>query len=212
MTYEPTPVEATRIFALLGRGGSALQKELKPALEKREREALAAAGFLSATRDKAANNAYRVELTERAWSWAQGNLGAPCSLAGGAGTILKDWMTALAGYMAASGVSLSEILCARPVERAPVAEPNPIPLAFEQVRAAALALGDGQAHVRIRLKDLRRALPDAGREQLDALLRQAADQGLIVLYPLDDPRGRSAEDEAASISLGGMPAHILYLK
>lgn len=210
MTYEPTPVETTRIFALLGRGGSALQKELKPAFEKSHREALVAAGFLVTRKDKAANNAYRVELTDAGWNWAQGHLAAPCSLTGGASAILRDWMAALARYVATSNVSLFEILCARSAE--PAADPQPAPLTFEQVRAAALALGAGQAHVRIRLKDLRRNLPDAGREQLDAVLRQAAQQGLIVLFPLDDPRGRSAEDEAASISLGGMPAHILYLK
>lgn len=210
MTYNPTPVEITRIYALLGRAGSALQRDMKPAMDRPVREALVAAGFLTARKDKAANNALRVELTEAGWEWAGKNLGAPSSLTGGAGVILHGWMAALARYMAASGVPLIDILCPRPTT--PDAEPPPpAPLGFEQVYAAAFALGGGQAHVRVRLKDLRRALPDASREQLDGVLRQAADEGRIVLYPLDDPRGRSAEDDAASINLGGMPAHILYL-
>ncbi|MFS8038910.1 hypothetical protein ACI7BZ_18450 [Xanthobacter sp. AM11] len=205
-------MEITRIYALLGRAGSALQRDLKPAMDRPVREALVAAGFLTARKDKAANNALRLELTEAGWNWARKNLGAPSSLPGGAGVILHDWMAALARYMAASGVPLIDILCPRPATD-PQPEPPPpaAPLGFEQVYAAAFALGGGQAHVRVRLKDLRRALPDASREQLDGVLRQAADEGRIVLYPLDDPRGRSAEDDAASISLGGMPAHILYL-
>lgn len=210
MTYQPTRTEVARILALLGRGGRALQKDLRPELAKAEREQLAAQGFLQVT--KGARGAIEVELTDKAWDWAGRHLDAPHSLTGPAGTILSDWMGLLARYMAASGVSLAEILSPRAPEPRPEPRPEPAPLVFAAVRAAAIALGAGQTNVRVRLKDLRRALPDAGRRQLDDLLRQAAGRGEIALYHLDDPRDRTAEDEAAGIDLGGRSAHILYVR
>lgn len=210
MDYEPTPVETARILALLGRGGAALQKELKPALDKREREALKAAGFL--TVERGPRGALRVELTDRAWDWAERHLQAPSSLTGAAATVLRDWLAALHRFMVVRDVRLFEVLKARPVAPQADLDDRPAPLAFEAVREAALALGGGRAHVRVRLTDLRQALPHAGREALDAVLRQAAADGRIALYPLDDARDRTAADEAAAVSLGGMPAHLLYLK
>jgi len=210
MSYEPTRTEVARLLALLGRGGSAPQKELKPAWSPAERKALEGAGFLRVT--KGARNALQLELTDRAWDWAGGHLDAPSSLTGAAGLILKDWMGHLVRYMAASGVSLAEILSPR-AAKVPADLPAPPPaLSFEAVRAAAVALGGGQTNVRVRLKALRRALPQVAPADLDALLRAAAGRGDIALYHLDDPRDRDSEDEAASIDLGGRPAHILYVR
>lgn len=209
MAYSPSPVEMSRILALLGRGGGALQKDLRPQLDKAQRDALVAAGFLSV--EKRTRGAIHVELTDKAWTWVGENLTAPAFFTGPAGAVLADWLACLSRYMGSRDVPLSEILRAAPPAEAGLA-PAPAALAFADVRAAALALADGRTNARVRLKDLRRALVGFSRDTLDGVLRDAIRDGQIVLYPLDDPRERTAEDEAASLSLGGMPAHILYVK
>jgi hypothetical protein len=80
-----------------------------------------------------------------------------------------------------------------------------------RIRAAFLELGGGREAVRIRIADLRKHLADVPTDDLTAELRELSRRRELTLYPLDDPRHVTQEDEAAAIhSSTGVPQHILY--
>ena len=80
-----------------------------------------------------------------------------------------------------------------------------------RIRAACLELGGGREAVRVRLADLRRRLVDVPADELTAGVRELSRRGELTLYPLDDPRQITPDDEAAAIrSSTDVPQHILY--
>ena len=107
----------------------------------------------------------------------------------------------LARYMAVSELRLSDVF-------AP--EPHP-PTSADQVRRAYLDLSQGQFDVRVRLRDLRPKLADLNRTQQDEALLGMQCDGWLVLYPIDDPQDRNADDDAASIILGDRHRDLVFL-
>ncbi len=80
-----------------------------------------------------------------------------------------------------------------------------------RIRAACLELGGGREAVRVRLADLRKRLADVPADELTAGARELSRRGELTLYPLDDPRQITPDDEAAAIrSSTDVPQHILY--
>lgn len=81
----------------------------------------------------------------------------------------------------------------------------------DRIRAACIELGGGREAVRIRIADLRMRLADVSNDNLTEELRELSRRRELTLYPLDDPRQITPEDEAAAIqSSTGVPQHILY--
>lgn len=81
----------------------------------------------------------------------------------------------------------------------------------ERIRAACLELGGGREAVRIRIADLRKRLADISADALNEGVRELSRRRELTLYPLDDPRQITPDDELAAIhSSTGVPQHILY--
>lgn len=68
------------------------------------------------------------------------------------------------------------------------------------------------ANVRVRLADLRAALPDIPRDRLDAALLAMATRGGVALYPLENPVEIQPRDrEAVLRTPTGHERHLVYL-
>ncbi len=83
----------------------------------------------------------------------------------------------------------------------------------DRVRQGYFQASGGRWNVRVRLADLRRALTDVPRDQLDQTLLAMERQEGLVLYPLDDPQEIHGEDEAAGLANTlGIRRHILCIE
>lgn len=79
-----------------------------------------------------------------------------------------------------------------------------------EITRTSLALGGGPGR-RVALTDLRRAIPEVGRIELDDALRSMSSRGEIALFPLDDRWSIRPEDQRDSVDLSGVPQHVLYV-
>ena len=83
----------------------------------------------------------------------------------------------------------------------------------QQIRDAYCRTSGGRWNVRVRLADLRGALPGVPREEFDGALLALETAGALVLYPLDDPQEIRPGDEAAALPNSlGIRRHILYIE
>lgn len=200
----PTPLQALLVWALVARGGAALQNELRPALTKPDRDALTRAGLLATGKR---GRAVTVELTDRGWAWATSNTNAALPANTNAGTlVLRDLLARLGGYMAAHEVALADL-----IRHAAPAAPSPPDNLPDRLRAACLAEAADAANRRIRLAALRARLSDVARPDLDAALLALTRAGDADLLPLDDPRDITPADRDAAIAIGAEARHLLWL-
>ncbi|MFL9829152.1 hypothetical protein ABTU92_30550, partial [Rhodoplanes sp. SY1] len=68
-----TPKQTLIMWCLLGRQGQAMQGEIVPKVDKKDREALVAAGFLSS--GKYSRGAIGLKVEDKGWRWAGEHLG-----------------------------------------------------------------------------------------------------------------------------------------
>ena len=78
-------------------------------------------------------------------------------------------------------------------------------------RSACLSISGGRINTRVRLADLRAALPDVTRDDLDKAILAMGDRGALVLYPIENPRELTYRDREAAILVGGEASHLVYL-
>jgi hypothetical protein len=81
----------------------------------------------------------------------------------------------------------------------------------KQIRAACLALANGQIKKRVRLSELRRTL-STNRETLDSMLVAMQTKGRLVLYRMDNSAEVTRDDEQAALFIAGEPRHLVYLE
>lgn len=80
------------------------------------------------------------------------------------------------------------------------------------VRDAYLGLTRGAFNRRVRLADLRAALPAVERGAVDDALVALMRAGVAHLMPLDDPRERGPDDDSHAVHVAGSARHIVYLE
>lgn len=212
----PTPAQALLLWALLGAGGAALQKDVTPKVDKADREALIRHGLLKSVK---AGRTSRLEVTDRGWSWAGENTAAALPAKSTAGTaVLHALLARLGGYMAARNVALADIIAPQPEQdRAPPPAHDPAGGTgaphdlLGRIREAYLAETGGALNRRVRLAALRARLADMPRAQLDAALLALGQQGVGSLYPLDDPTEIATADRDAAIRVGTEMRHLLWM-
>lgn len=219
MSTELNPRQTLVLWALLGMGGGAAQKDLGFPLAPRDRDALKKAGLVAV--EKGARGAIRLEVTDSGWDWASRHLDA--ALPSGrnatkAGTpILQAWLERLAAYVRVRGVPLAEVLsisagAGEAAPGSPEAEATEVPYEAlrDRVREAYLAATGGRMGSSVPLSRIRAALPEIGRHTLDAvLLRMHAEPG-ATLMSLANPADIAAERDAA-IGVHGREMHILWI-
>ena len=192
------------LWALLANGGEGFGNELKPEVKRAEREALQEAGLISVEKRK---RAHWLSVTDRGWHWAQDHLSDKLPERSYAGTfILAGWLKHLQTFMRVSSTPLAEIL----VPKKNIGTPD-YDFLFEQIRTAYLAVTGGIFNKRALLAEIRRRLPNVGRDALDDALELMQRQGHVTLMQLDNRPDITAADEAAAIHIGQEPRHILWI-
>jgi DNA-binding PadR family transcriptional regulator len=204
-----SPKQALILWALLGRDGAAgFQNDLKPDVEKADRDALKSLGLISCETKKSGK--IWIEVTEKGWAWAAENLHHDLprrSTAGG--SILRTWLQRLKDYMTARNVSLAEILAPRQTTSAATAGYEAI---RARVREAYFAITGNRVHTRARLAEVRKRLSDVDRAALDDALKRMQREQHAILYPLDDKTEITDADRRAAITFGDQPCHILWIE
>jgi hypothetical protein len=212
-----TPMRTLMLWALLGRGGAAFAKDIRPDIEKADREALE---NLRLIRIEKRNKAYWLEVTDTGVQWAAEHLADPLPNRSTAGSlVLRDWLAALQVYMRATSNTLNDLLAppTRVQERPPEDEPPSRRPKTEgnlhaRVREAYLATTGGRLNVRALLRDIRQRLSDVSREALDAELRAMHRGGAgAMLITLENPREITSDVAAAAVTFSGKQMHALWI-
>ena len=197
--------QALVLWALLANGGEGFGKELKPEVDKLEREGLLKAGLIDVEKRK--RGAYWLSVTDRGWRWAEDHLSDKLPDRSYAGTfILTAWLKHLQTFMRASNTSLADILAPRKITATPDYE-----MLREQIRTAYLAVTGGNLNRRALLTDIRRRLPNIDRGALDNALELMQRRGDAILMQLDNRPDVTPADEEAAIQIGQEPRHILWI-
>jgi hypothetical protein len=208
------------MWALLVRENSgAFQSELKPKIERHDRDALEENGHISWRK---VGQKIWIEVTDKGWTWAGKNLSAPLPAASNAGAkILEAWLAKLQLFMNARGLVLADVLGPQNVSslnganNQEPAEPDAAPSSAslsERIRVAYLATTGGGFNKRALLKDIRARLKDVDRRTLDQELKLMQREERAVLYALDNRAEITEADRQAAISFAGEPRHILWME
>ncbi len=215
MSDQLSIAEQRLLWQLVANPGGEFESVLKPTKPKQTRESLAKAKLIEVekrvrpSRSKRKVKATYLRLTDAGWAWCNGNM-AWHKPRGKAERFLNSLLQRLQViFERQSGVaSLADfIVSSAPSENAAVPNTN----LDARIRAACLELGGGREAVRVRLADLRRRLADVPADELTTGVRELSRRGELTLYPLDDPRQVTPDDEAAAIhSSTDVPQHILY--
>jgi hypothetical protein len=80
----------------------------------------------------------------------------------------------------------------------------------DEILRIALEVGGGPDR-RVSLSDLRQAIPEAGRSEIDDALRAMSRVGRIALFPNDDRWSITARDQRDAVELSGVPQHVIYV-
>jgi len=223
-----TPKQTLIMWCLLGKQGYALQGEIVPKVEKKDREALVSGGYITSPKR---GRALSLIVEDKGWRWASEHLRdeLPPNF-----QVLQSWLAIVHHFLERNGRTLADFIGPAPERAAdPVAEkrrsrrtrkaaPEPMkkwpkPLTEPHVRAriekAYLAVTNGRkaesallSKVRAQLADLDRATVDAG------LLRILQGDEKARLGQISDPKALTREEREAAFSPGGEPFHLLWIQ
>jgi hypothetical protein len=225
MNYQPTTAEHRLLWRLVANSGEGFNDVVEA--DKGPRDSLQRARLIEVEKRTKQSGKRKVQamylrLTDAGWAWCNQDMSwhKPRGKAEQfLNTLLQRLKVLFERQVAAS--SLADFInnsapatitpTATPTEGA-VAPGTPSDTKLDgRIRAACLELGGGREAVRIRIADLRKRLADVPSDLLSEELRELSRRRELTLYPLDDPRQITPEDEAAAIhSSTGVPQHILY--
>lgn len=227
-----TPKQALVMWSLLGRHGWAFQGDIAPKIGPKDREALAAAGYITTTK---LGRAFVLKVEDKGWYWADNNLCAelPTGL-----RALQDWLARIDEFKKRSGSTLADLIGPAPepppepqVKKPParksaapkVPKPGkaakpPAPATLrKRIEQAYLAVTNGQKAEQALLNDVRAHLADLSREIVDAgLLRilkgDKEGKKKARLGQINDPKALNQSIRDAAFSPGGEPFHLLWIQ
>lgn len=160
-----------------------------------------------------------VRLTDRGWLWCSENLQSPLSVTrNNAAKVLEDVLCRLGNWLREENIALAEFMTASKslhVESVDSAEGEMMSVINDNLRElieeTALAIGNGNGKVRVRLAELRERLPQISQVDLDRALLQMSIDGRLHLMSLDNPYEIAKQDvEAALYTPSGEVRHLLY--
>ncbi len=224
-----TPKQTLIMWCLLGRQGQAMQGEIVPKVEKKDREALVAERLISS--DKIGRS-IGLKLEDKGWAWAGQHLGdeLPKNY-----QVLQQWLALLQQHLDKTGETLADFIGQAPdwppavpaKDKAPKRKRTPAPPrprkppasppTPEQVRArleqAYLTITNGRRGEPVALGKLRAELSDLDRATVDAaLLRIHKTERGAGFGRNDDPKDISTEEARAAFSAGGDPYHFIWFQ
>jgi hypothetical protein len=210
MNDQLSPREQLFLWRLAATGGGDWLKEIKPDIKK-DRQRLKDASLIEEEKRKPASGGRSrplyITLTDRGWAWLSDHFEAELPPRANAAETLRRLLARLKDYLDVKQLSLAEFL--HPARAGGAGRP---PDLGHQVESAYYRLSGGRPNVRVRLANLRTALPDVPRDQLDAALLDMTTQGQAALYRLDNPLEIHDEDRRAMLRTpSGEERHIIYL-
>ena len=211
MSIELKPIEALILWRLAVSGGGDWNKDIKPPLDAPVRKRLEAAGLIENEKRKSPSGrgtAMFISLTDGGWGWLAGHLDFDLKTTSTAGNaILQRLLGRLKAYIGTVGISLGELIL-------PSAAPTAVAAVRldDQIMGAYGKIANGRTNVRVRLSELRAALPTVPPGELDEALLGLESAGKASLYRLDNPTEVRPEDrEAVLLTPSGEERHIVYL-
>jgi hypothetical protein len=210
-----TEMQTLILWALLAKPeGASFQKDIKPKVEKPDREALVKAGLI--TGEKRGRPGYWLEVTDKGWAWAADNLDAALPKRSPAGSVVfRDWLAQLKVFMQARGLALADILGPQHTKVGPAieapAEPTEYAIVRERIRKAYLDLTGGRFNTRALLSELREKLEDLERDTLDDALKKMHLEPGTTLSGLNNPQEITQAVRDAALSFKGEPMYVLWI-
>lgn len=214
-----TELQTLILWALLAKAdGGSFQKDIRPEVTRKDREALVRVGMITSEKR---GRALWLEVTDKGWAWAGDNLDASLPKRSNAGNlILQGWLTRLKAFMEARGLALADVLAPNPSSngtsaRTVVFSP-PAPTDYSTVRSrirkAYLEVTNGRFNRRALLRDIRSKLQDLERSTLDEALKQMQREQEASLYQIDNRIDITDADRSAAIYFGSEPRHLLWIE
>jgi hypothetical protein len=212
-----TPKQALIMWCLLGQHGWALQGKVVPKVEKKDRDALEAGGYIKSWKADRGALVLKVD-DDKGWRWGSDHLREelPPNF-----QVLQNWLARLHEYLERSGETFPNFI--GPAPTSPPGPPKPKakkPTAAQlrkRIEEAYLAVtGDRKAEQAL-LSKVRAHLSDLDRKTVDeGLLRilQGDNQGKkkARLGQISDPKTLSQDDREAAFTPGGEPFHLLWIQ
>ena len=206
------PMDRLLLLRLALDGGEVSNKAFLPKMTKDYRDRLVKAGYLEAPKKKPATGgapSIHLIVTEAGWGWLAQNLVGELPARANTVKPLTRLLELLKLDLDHRQTTLGEFIAAAVKPPTTLTPRRPL---IQLIQEAYLTLSSGRENVRVRLADLRRKLADVSRSDLDAALIEAAGQGRLALYGLDDPLDIHPEDREAAIRTPtGLERHIVYL-
>lgn len=201
MTPKLSPKQSLVIYSLLITGKEPLQSEVLPKLQPKERKQLVDAELIE-TFKKASGRGSYLRLTERAWSWAEENLGSPLSKSQAASETLQNLLLKLRGYLSQNDVPLRDIL-------APAKSGLAHTLNGDEIRSAYLKITGGNLNVPVRIAELSKSLPHLSAEHFLYTLLELNAAKQIFFARLDDPQSITEEDRRLTVRIDSDEKHLV---
>lgn len=215
-----TGTESAVMFVLMSQGTPVSNPQLKaglgPQLEAASRKKLLTLGLIESS--KGARNAIFNSLTDAGWAWCATELDSEPPTP--STPQIKALYTVLAGvgrYLRATDLRLHEVF-APPIPDAPPSEDEPAAAhddsaaaPSERIRAAYHALAD-QPGAWVTLTELRSALGDVVRADLDTELVLLQRQPGVSLIPQENQKLLTESDRAAAVVVGTQKCHLIAIE
>ena len=233
MSVELRDKHIMRLWSLALEGGGDWNKAMSPKLDAKDRALLKSAGLIDVANrppDGGGRAAMYLELTDRGWATLSDRMGQPIDKRVSAAAAFGKLLARLREFLERERLSLAEFIGRS--DLSPDAEPESseehaqIRLEFEdpmpalgppheldrKIVDAYHKLAGGREDVRIRLADLRDALPEVSRKSLDAGLEKLALEGRASLFELNNPYEINDRDrDAVLLTPTGQRRHLIYL-
>ncbi len=201
MTPKISPKQSLVIYSLLITGKEPLQSEVLPKLQPKERKQLVDAGLIETFKKVSSRGSY-LRLTERAWSWAEENLGNPLSKSQAASETLQDLLLKLREYLTQNDVPLRDIL-------APAKNESAHSLNRDEIRSAYLKITGGNLNVPVRIAELGKSLSHLSAEHFLQALLELNTSKQIFFARLDDPQSITEEDRRLTVRIDNDEKHLV---
>lgn len=209
MAFKPTVTQRHVLYWLLFTGNEPPMSKTEPKLQANQRKELINAGLIVLEKR---GRARHIIITDKGWAWIADHLDdeIPRNLKL-VSPALEALLKKIKDYMTGNNVSLAEIL--RGKDKAEKEIKDKSVNIEDRISSVYYELAGREWNTRVRLSDLRAALHETPRNELDATLRkmQLDNRYSLVLYPYDDPREIKHEDDEAAIDIAGTKNHILYI-
>jgi hypothetical protein len=204
MVSKLSPKQALVVYCLIFTGDEPTESELRPKLKPKEIKELLEEELIELFK-KPKGRSDRLRPTDKAWLWADRNLGTALSTRSAAGTkALQYFLRTLGKYLRQRDATLTEILMAE--------RPTILKISNDDIRSAYLELTGGSFNVPVRVADLGKSLPQVTPSDFIALLLKLHADQRVFFARLDDPQSVTEEDRRFAVEVDGHEKHLVAFR